>query len=57
MLIDPARRRHLILDAKSGTGGIPGMRRGKQDEARRPGSADATATRNAAVAGLIPSCP
>jgi hypothetical protein len=57
MLIDPAWRRHLILDAKSGTGGIPGMRRGKQDEARRPGSADATATRNAAVAGLIPSCP
>jgi hypothetical protein len=44
MLVGPAWRRHLILDVKSDTGDIPGMRRGKQDEARRTGSADATAS-------------
>jgi hypothetical protein len=48
MLIGLAWRRHLILDVKSGIGGIPGMRHAKQDEARRTGSADAT------VPGMAP---
>jgi hypothetical protein len=65
MLTSLARKRLSIINVKSGTGDIPGMRHGKQDEATETRSDERIrltlsrrhGTREAATAGLIPSCP